>query len=259
MPKAGIFKDDNHSSTVIICDIDTVNVASVGPKTVASSKLHGINGGFFYRGNLLSIAASTGGKSVHNGGDKNAKKRGTMVCYKFSNGSFGVDVPVIGSLSEFTVPEKSTIEWAVGGYSLHLESTDASDAFISKLQKDEQTDNISNVFKGGFSHRSAIGYRRQDGKIVMASFYCSSVLEVRNVMKNAYMCDIAIMLDGGGSSQISGIAIVPGSNKQSVYHGNYSKGSRAIYSMVTVTASTWGDVSLLVNTTTKSYTKSRTC
>ncbi|KAK9759708.1 hypothetical protein K7432_017016 [Basidiobolus ranarum] len=261
MSQAGIFKDDYHSSTVIICDIHTVDVASVGSNTVAQSGKYGINAGFFDSGVLLSIACSSGGLSVYTGGHRNAKTRGTMVCYKLPDGNFGVEVPVIGLFSEFKKPENSSIQWAVGGYSLHLESTDTPEIFMNKLQESEKTQGISNVFQGGFSHRSAIGYRREDKKIVLASFYCSSVLEVRNVLKNAYKCDIAIMLDGGGSSQISGVepSLISSRNPRGIYHENYSNGNRGIYSMVTVNSSKWGDVRSLIKSTTESKTMSRSC
>ncbi|KAK9679076.1 hypothetical protein K7432_016427 [Basidiobolus ranarum] len=256
--QAGIIEDGLHASTVIISDLGAVDVTGVGRQSVSASGKYGINGGFFVPEarpeRLLSIAFSRGAPVPHgghmNGDEKRPKKRGTMICYETSKGELKVEVAVLVELSEFQKSlkardPKANIVWAIGGYSLHLRKNGTDKVFLDCLKKDEETQGITGVDYGRFTQRSAIGFRNADRKVVLASFHCLSVLEVRRIMKHAYQCDIAIMLDGGGSSQIAGK-----SSSDKAVKVNYSKvGSyeRPIFSMVTVETSDWVDVGRLIS------------
>ncbi|ORX92082.1 hypothetical protein K493DRAFT_354882 [Basidiobolus meristosporus CBS 931.73] len=289
--EAGIVEAKELSSTAIISDIEAVGVAYIGEKSVANSGRYGINGGFFNSlskpaGELLSITyfskGETGQKNqkqqAGNGSsrcDQNGKlieglcydkskptnyTRGTMICHQDSNGALTADVAVIRHIKESKIEEEN-IQWAIGGYSLHLDKSYTDHEYMMKLYVEEHACSINEVGRGRCTHRSALGFRRTDGKMVLASFRSCSVLEVRNAMKHDYQCDIGIMLDGGGSSQISGVGVKTDTSKSNVapeIHMDYSfeaqirrkgkdfKGGRAIYSMVTVNPDTWVDVSSLI-------------
>ncbi|ORX92087.1 hypothetical protein K493DRAFT_303597 [Basidiobolus meristosporus CBS 931.73] len=224
-------------STVIISDLDAVDVMQVGAVSVAKSCHYGINGGYFEPsaknkktyGNLYSITYSK------NQDEKKVVqqpiKRGTMICYRDNRSNkVEVEVAVLKNLQEFTCRRHISVYWAVGGYSLHLNSN--KDEYRAKI-KPETSESIK-VLEGELHHQSAIGFRKSDRKIVLASFRNTSAFEVRKIMKQRYHCDIAIMLDGGGSSQISGVG--PKNQRIDV---DYSHERRKIFSMITVNPSKW--------------------
>ncbi|KAK9761015.1 hypothetical protein K7432_014421 [Basidiobolus ranarum] len=280
--EAGLVESKELSSTVIISDLEAVGVAYVGAVSVANSGHYGINGGFFNPdsnppGDLLSITHFTKVSNGHQnqkqqGGNGSSKcsesgrlikglsydqstptnfTRGTIICHRNSVGELTADVAVIRDIKDSQISEEK-IQWAMGGYSLHLDKNYNDHDYLSKIQLEEHACSINKVGRARYANRSAIGFRRVDRKIVLASFRCCSVLEVRKAMRYDYLCDIGIMLDGGGSSQISGfdvkteIHIDYAHEAQARSRGKEYKGGRPIYSMVTVDPSAWVDVRSLI-------------
>ncbi|KAK9674745.1 hypothetical protein K7432_016932 [Basidiobolus ranarum] len=228
---AGTLKIKNPASTVIISDLAAVDVVQVGPVSVAKSGRYGINGGYFEPdskkktyGKLFSITYSMNQKAKKV--VQQPIKRGTMICYR--------DI-CSNKLKMFT--------GLLGEYSLHLNSCKVE--YLSKIKK--ETSASIQVREGDCRHQSAIGFRELDRKIVLDSFRKASPSEVRDIIKKRYHCDIAIMLDGGGSSQISGVG-----PKNKRIDTDFTRGvglkakdlakSRKISSMIAVSPSKWIDV-----------------
>lgn len=139
----------------------------------------------------------------------------------------------------------SNVKWAIGGYSLFtnisyaepldfykaIHGTDSADD-CTKTKPDSQ--NAYRFSPMSKTSRTAIGW---DGsKIWLAAFASENAWEVRQFMKNRG-CNTAIMLDGGGSTQMS-YAVVRNGNP--VINNFDPKGeNRTIYTMVRVSATDW--------------------
>ncbi|ORX63533.1 hypothetical protein K493DRAFT_365231 [Basidiobolus meristosporus CBS 931.73] len=231
--------------TAIVTSIQAVDVANVGSTTVAKSNFCGSNGCYFNyaNGNLVAIACSDGGKPVRVGGEKHANDytRGTMICRKLPNGELTISVEAINKLSDSSIP-LSEIRWAVGGLGLYLNSTMTNKEWLELIKDKEHAWSVGRVYPEGKAARTAIGYRRTDNKIILASIQSATPSQVRDLMKTYIGCELGVMLDGGASSQIKGKT--PGGTIESADYENKGKDrgvheDQNIYSMVTVSPTRW--------------------
>jgi len=144
-----------------------------------------------------------------------------------------------------TGASSSQIKWAIGGYSLHLNKTytcesqyladiNGSGSASSCTPAQANTENAYRLNLGGTVPRTAIGW---DGsKIVLAVFQSEKAYEVRQFMKNEG-CTMAVMLDGGGSSQMRFLVASPSGNFVGTY--DPSGENRSVYNMVAVNPTQW--------------------
>ncbi|WP_427050998.1 phosphodiester glycosidase family protein [Paenibacillus sp. TC-CSREp1] len=228
----------------IKADLAAISVVDVGAKSVKDSPYFGVNGTFFDGPTMLGIAMQNG-SAVRSGSNRTGQacgvstKRGTMFCY---NGGTSVATGVVDYASEAKL---NNVKWAIGGYSLFPNVSYANaDAFYTAIHgKDSSSDctkakaGSQNAFRfapTSKTQRTAIGW---DGsKIWLAVFELENAWGVRQFMINRG-CNLAIMLDGGGSSQMN-YAVVRNGNPVST---NYDpRGvNRPIYTMVRVSATDW--------------------
>ncbi|ORX65406.1 hypothetical protein K493DRAFT_364669 [Basidiobolus meristosporus CBS 931.73] len=229
--------------TAIVADVATIGVADVDKANVYSSSYYGCNGGYFNRQaspvDLVAIVCKAGGVPVRNGGGAHNYgnyTRGTMICTKNSNGNLFISTAVISNLSSYP---KESIHWAVGGLSLHLDTTFTEQEWLDNIASKESSGGVGAMGANATSARTAIGYRSADNKIILVSIRSATPGQVRNLMKSYIGCNSGIMLDGSNSSQIKGKTaggtdILAGFGTESDV-----KTGPAIYSMVTVTPSRW--------------------
>ncbi|SEB27568.1 Predicted protein [Paenibacillus sp. 276b] len=230
----------------IKADLGAIVLRNIGATAVVNQPKFGVNGTFFNltNGQLTGIAMQNGAR-VHTNGHLNqgpcgtATKRGTMYCY---NGGNAISTGVVGAYTETSL---SNIKWAIGGYSLFPNVSYAnSAAFYTAINgtgdANACTDakaNTQNAYRFSPSinrPRTAIGW---DGsKIWLAVFQSENAYEVRQFMINRG-CNLAIMLDGGSSSQMK-YAVVRNGNPSPV---SYDPGNeqRPVYTMVAVEATDW--------------------
>ncbi|WP_313641722.1 hypothetical protein, partial [Paenibacillus sp.] len=147
----------------IEADMSTIRVEDLGGSNLTTSSKYGINGTFFddSTGYVHGIAVTSGGNPVRDYASTNATlKRGTLVCMRPNNGtSQTAYVSVINKIADLSIPT-SWIDWAIGGISLKLQESVASDAVYADLVKDER-----GTLSWSDNKRAAIGYK--SGKIVM--------------------------------------------------------------------------------------------
>lgn len=242
----------------IEADLSTIKVESISGKNVSESGKYGINGTFFTSAtNLTGIAVartSSGSSSaVVNGGTSTTgvsyngsvypSKRGTM--YGFSSNSVG-SMPVSHYLDYPNVTPFDVL-WAIGGYSLHPTKTYANqDAYYTDINGSgaatkQPTSNSENAYRlspTSPTARTAIGYRvvNQQKKIILAVFANHSAWTVRQFMVGLG-CTHAVMLDGGGSSQMR----YKSGSTNGFWCPKPDAGNviRKVHTMVTVNATQW--------------------
>ncbi|ORX92089.1 hypothetical protein K493DRAFT_354888 [Basidiobolus meristosporus CBS 931.73] len=231
------------SVTAIVADVPTIDVADVGNTNVYASSYYGCNGGYFNRDSptkdLVAIVCKAGGAPVRNGGDAHNYgdfSRGTMICTKSSSGNLFLSTDVISNLNGY---QKESIQWAVGGLSLHLDKAYTDKEWLDDITASEHAGRVGAMGANSTSARTAIGYRSTDNKIILVSIMSATPGQVRSLMKTYIGCKIGVMLDGSNSSQIKGKTA--GGQDVLAGFGNVTqlKQGPGIYSMVTVTPSRW--------------------
>ncbi|SDS89874.1 Predicted protein [Paenibacillaceae bacterium GAS479] len=225
-------------------DLAAISIANIDAKSVKDSPYFGVNGTFFNGPELTGIAMQ-GGSAVRPGGTRTGQacgtstKRGTMFCY---NGGSAVATGVVDYYNEANL---NNIKWAIGGYSLFPNVSYPSDTqYYDAIHGHDSSADCSktkagsqNAFRFGpksKNNRTAIGW---DGsKIWLAAFASENAWGVRQFMKDRG-CNTAIMLDGGGSTQM-GYAIVRNGNPSAASF-DPSGENRKVYTMVRVSALDW--------------------
>ncbi|SDM33599.1 Predicted protein [Paenibacillus sp. OK060] len=225
-------------------DLAAISVVDVGYKSVNDQAYFGVNGTFFNGATLVGIAIQNG-SAVRSGGSRTGQacgtltKRGTMFCY---NGGSSITTGVVDYASEANL---SNVKWAIGGYSLFPNVSYAnSDAFYIAIHGKDASDDCSkakagsqNAYRFGptlKTKRTAIGW---DGsKIWLAAFASENAWEVRQFMINRG-CSLAVMLDGGGSTQMKYANVRNGNPVPANF--DPSNENRPIYTMVRVAATDW--------------------
>lgn len=203
------YTHNGNTVQTIKTDLAEISVVDIGTKSVNDAPYFGVNGTFFSGSSLLGIAMQNG-SAVRSGGTRTdqacnvSTKRGTMFCY---NGGSAVATGVVDFASEANL---SNVKWAIGGYSLFPNVSYANaDAYYTAIHGKDSAGDCSKAKAGSqyayrFSpttktQRTAIGW---DGsKIWLALFASENAWEVRQFMIN-WGCSAAIMLNGGGSSQM---------------------------------------------------------
>ncbi|MEX1030063.1 MAG: phosphodiester glycosidase family protein [Paenibacillaceae bacterium] len=238
---------------VIKADLDCVSVEKITSttKSVVNSNMFGVNGTFFASGTSLLGIAIKNGLAVISGGLQSGQtcgistKRGTMYHYSPSFGGSYLATDVVKDHTD-TGASASQMKWAIGGYSLYpyrtytsesqyLTDINGSGASISCTPAIANTENAYRLEPSSSTHRTAIGWNGT--KIVLAVFEDATAYSVRQYMKNQGCNSLAIMLDGGGSSQMRYGIPTPGGLGTGTYD---PKGeNRQVYSMVAVNPSSW--------------------
>jgi hypothetical protein len=216
------FTTNSINCYAIVADLLACNVQYLGTsKNLQEAGKYGINGPFYDQagsGTLYGIAASTGGVAVHTAGDGNSGyNRGTMICYSPS----GTPYIYLARPKLLSDVGLSNINWAIGGISMNLSNTfSGAQAYIDDLKNsNEHPEGVVGFDASTTStyHRSAIGYRASDNKIIMLATSEATVWNVRDIMKTYIGCDQAIFLDGNPSTELraknsSGVDQYPISN-----------------------------------------------
>ncbi|MFD3260764.1 phosphodiester glycosidase family protein [Paenibacillus lentus] len=243
----------------IEADLDAIKVESISGKSVEESGKYGINGTFFSGTTLTGIAVNRmanglSAKVANNGdtttgvtyeGSVYSSQRGTMYYFDPAAGIHFFDTKPVKSYLDYPNSSTSNVVWAIGGYSLHpTKAYSSSDDYYNDINGSGAVDkkptaNSENAYRfspKSATARTAIGYRyiNQKRKIILAVFDNQTAWAVREFMAGLG-CTFAIMLDGGGSSQIrykSG-----GSN--GFWCPKPDTTMRKVHSMVTVNATTW--------------------
>lgn len=238
----------------IEADLDTINVESISGKSVEGSGKYGINGTFFSGTTLTGIAVNRGKRVAANGdattgvsykGKVYSSKRGTMYYFDPAAGIHFFDTKPVGSFLEYPNSSTSNVRWAIGGYSLHPTKAYSSSAgYYSEINgtgavDKEPTADSENAYRfspQSSTARTAIGYRvvNSEKKIILAVFDNQNAWNVREFMRGLN-CTFAIMLDGGGSSQIR----YKSGSSNGFWCPKPDSTMRPVHSMVTVTATTW--------------------
>ncbi|SEP33549.1 phosphodiester glycosidase family protein [Paenibacillus sp. OK076] len=246
----------------IDAELSTISVESISGKNVRDSGKFGINGTFFSGTTLTGIAVNKDpngfSKRVAANGDTTTgvsyngtvypSKRGTMYYFNPSAGVSFFDTMPVKDFLDYPNSSTTNVQWAIGGYSLHPKKAYAnSDAFYEDINgkgatTKQPTSNSENAYRfspTSATARTAIGYRYHDKKtkIVLAVFANHSAWSVRQFMADLG-CTFAIMLDGGGSSQIR-YKTSSGTTDFWCPKPDTGGSVRAVHSMVTVNASQW--------------------
>lgn len=235
---------NNNIVHTIKADLATISIVDVGRSSVVDQTYFGVNGTFFVEPNMAGIAMQNG-SAIRAGGTRTGQacgvstKRGTMFCY---NGGSAVATGVVDSYSDANL---SNVKWAIGGYSLFPNIAYGNiDDYYTAINGDGNATACSNAKAGTQNafrleprrktQRTAIGW---DGsKIWLAVFASEDAWGVRKFMI-ARGCNTAIMLDGGGSSQMK-YATLRNGNPTPVNYDPRGE-NRPIYSMVRVSATEW--------------------
>lgn|GEM_PF-1476312 len=234
---------------VIKADLDCVSVESISGSVTGSAKF-GVNGTFFSGTSLLGIAINNGA-AVRTGGTQTGQacgvstKRGTMYCYSPSYNSQYLNTEVVKNSTD-TGASASQIKWAIGGYSLfpyrsYSSSTDyykdingtgtASDCTLAKVD----SENAYRLEPSNSRPRTAIGWN--GSKIVLAAFASENAYNVRQFMINQGCSALAIMLDGGSSTQMRFGIPTPGGLGTGTF--DPSGAGASVYQMVSVNPTSW--------------------
>lgn len=229
----------------IKADLGAIVLRNIGSSSVIDQARFGVNGTFFNTANgQLTGIAMQNGSALRTNGQANsgpcgvATKRGTMYCY---NGGTAVTTGVVTSYNEANL---SNIKWAIGGYSLFPNVTYSESAFYDAINGNGDASsctpakaNTQNAYRfepKANRPRTAIGW---DGsKVWLAVFQSENAYQVRQFMINRG-CNLAIMLDGGGSSQMKYAVIRNGNPVPTNY--DPSGVDRIVYTMVAVEATDW--------------------
>jgi len=175
----------------------------------------GINGGFFYNGQLLSIAIeddipAAGEPGGYGSGWFNVKyARGTLVYDKILD---RLSVQVVSSADELDVSDRGHY-WAQGGISMSLAAGDGTgwrvqaDAEAAPYPDDERL-------------RSALVYDENGDVLLIVTSTACTLEELRDAigrMSEAYGIVDGIFLDGDGSSQLAAAEeLLPGDGRMVV-------------------------------------------
>jgi hypothetical protein len=167
-------------------------------KNIATGADTGINGGFFYNSDLLSIAVKNdipacGAKGAYGSGWYNEKyTRGTLV-WDRSAGVYSVQI--VKSVAELNVSDRSNY-WAQGGISMCLQD----DANWEAVATAQGLPNIS-----GSTYRSALVWNSGFNIwLVISEDTCTAKAfrgAVKYLVGSGTIVD-GIFLDGGGSTQM---------------------------------------------------------
>ncbi|TVX94113.1 phosphodiester glycosidase family protein [Paenibacillus agilis] len=251
---------NNKSVRYIEADLDAIKVESIEGKSVEKSGKYGVNGTFFWGSSLLGVAVNrtSNGRSapVMTGGDKTSAiivnkksyvtKRGTMYCFNPPAGRIIFDDKPVVNYLDYPESSTSNVVWAIGGYSLYpwkkyKSETEYYDAINGHGDSTKlPTENTENAYRFGpksNNARTAIGYKfsHQDGKkIILAVFSSESAYGVHEFMAGLG-CTSAVMLDGGGSSQIR----YKSGGKDGFWCPKPDPTMRVVHSMVTVNPTKW--------------------
>lgn len=246
----------------IDAELSTISVESISGKNVRDSGKFGINGTFFSGTTLTGIAvnkdpngfstrvAANGNTTtgVTHQGTVYPSKRGTMYYFNPAAGIQFLDAIPVKDYLDYPNSSITNVQWAIGGYSLYPTKSYVDDnAYYNEINGkgavDKQpTSNSENAYRfspTSSTARTAIGYRFHDQKrkIVLAVFANHNAWSVRQFMASLG-CTYAVMLDGGGSSQIR-YKTSSGATDFWCPKPDPGNSIRAVHSMVTVSASQW--------------------
>lgn len=231
---------NNRVVHVIEADLADISVASIDG-SVRKSSYYGVNGTFFSGTTLLGIAMNNG-SAVRTGGTASADacsvttKRGVMYCFDPYISNTFLATSVVKDYSEYPGANSSNVKWAIGGYSLqhfgqdlteteYYNSINGYGSSSSCTAAKANTENAYRLDPTILRPRTAIGYKG-GLKIVLAVFTNETAYQVRQFMINDRNCSMAIMLDGGGSSQMRW----PGENN----YFDPTDDNRSVYNMIRV-------------------------
>ncbi|WP_190944969.1 phosphodiester glycosidase family protein [Paenibacillus sp. UASWS1643] len=218
----------------ISADVRDVSVKSIGGN-LANSSYSGVNGTFFNNANeLLGIAVGPNGVAVKNGGERTPKrfKRGTLFCYNAEAQASQITCSehVVTEVTEYP-GQRSWINWAIGGLSLHVRRNLGKEAYYAKVNAEESPSGIGSFGSGVKRARTFIGYKPSNQRVIMGYIRSAEAYEVRGVLI-ALGCTEGVMLDSGSSSQIKG--------KTSASNTPINVGATVgVYNMVAATPSSW--------------------
>ncbi|WP_374019834.1 phosphodiester glycosidase family protein [Paenibacillus thiaminolyticus] len=246
----------------IEADLDAIKIEGIKGKSVRDSGKYGVNGTFFYGTKLTGIAVNrnANGKSepvLEGGGSTSGvnyngkvipSKRGTMYYFNPPAGRIIFDDKPVRDYLDYPNSSTSNVVWAIGGYSLFpVKNYKSSDEYYSDINgkgstTKQPTENSENAYRfepTNRTARTAIGFKHTNSKskIILAVFESETAWEVRSFMKGLY-CTSAIMLDGGGSSQMR-YKTSRGTTEFWCPKPDRNNKIREVHSMVTVNASKW--------------------
>ncbi|WP_046216251.1 phosphodiester glycosidase family protein [Paenibacillus wulumuqiensis] len=227
-------------------DLAAISIVDIGAKAVVDQAYFGVNGTFF-SGSALTGIAMQNGVAVRTGGNRTgqacngiATKRGTIFCY---GGGSSVTTGVVDYASEANL---SNVKWAIGGYSLFPNVAYGSiDKYYADINGNGDATDCSNAVaetQNAFrfaprskNERTAIGW---DGsKIWLVAFDSADAWTVRKFMI-ARGCNLAVMLDGGSSTQMK-YAVIRNGNPVATNYNPSGGIPRQVFSMVRVSATEW--------------------
>jgi hypothetical protein len=182
---------------------------------VCNTQDYGINGGFFWESEILSMAVNDfkpvrGNANEADGGWFNAKyNRGTII---FDKMMATYEIPIISSADQIVdhVVDKYA-SWAQGGISMSLQN----DQYWQQIAVAQHMPNMT-----GLTTRTGMVYDNESNLWLIAST-ATTALEFRNLVKSldSRILD-GIFLDGGGSTQMK------------CYGTNIRGDGRSVYQMV---------------------------
>jgi hypothetical protein len=197
----GIVEDPANKVRMHMLRVDPELVDLVAIRSnVTHSGLTGINGGFFYDNQLLSIAVeddmpAAGERGGYGSGWFNIKyARGTLV-YDKTNGELSVQVAA--SAEELKVADRSRY-WAQGGISMELERGEGPEW---RLQADAE----AAPYPDDERLRSAMVYDEAGNVHLIVTSTMCTLEQLRDAIireRDAYGFIEGIFLDGDGSSQL---------------------------------------------------------
>lgn len=164
---------------------------------VTATNYYGVNGGFFFNGDLLSIAVNNdvpvcGVKGDYGSGWFNAKyPRGTLVWDKVFR---KYSVQVVSSADEIVVADRNSY-WAQGGISMSLQDDD-------KWRQIATEQNMPNM--DGLTTRTAVAFNSGLNIYLIVTETQCTAAAFRQAIKgfaNGTIID-GVFLDSGGSSQL---------------------------------------------------------
>lgn len=193
-----ITADNGVVLNVIQTDPTSISLASINDNVVRSG-INGINGGFFWDNNLLSIAVmdgmpTSGNPNDYGSGWFNAKyARGTIV---FDRVSKSINVQRVTSVDDLKMTDKAKF-WAQGGVSMNLK--DDSNWYNVAVQEEVLPFPDEERLRSGMAYDSS-------GKLylIVTSNKCTAEQFRTAIKENIAIGKLeeAIYLDGDGSSQL---------------------------------------------------------
>lgn len=171
----------------------------------------------------MQMSCLPNGVAVKAGGQKTPLgfKRGTLFCYNAEAQASQITCSehVVTEVTEYP-GQRSWINWAIGGLSLHVRRNLGKEAYYAKVSAEESPSGIGSFGSGVKRARTLIGYIRS-----------AEAYEVRGMLISLG-CTEGVMLDSGSSSQIKG--------KTSASNTPINVGATVgVYNMVAATPSSW--------------------